>query len=336
MGTIVERPGKFGPAYQAKIRKAGEPIKTKTFATRQEALAWMTMQETGRPLDLGVQPIEKKYRDMKVRDLLKRYAKEITPGKAGADIEEVRIKTLLREPFANLGVLDITTADMQEYVKRRLREVEGSTINRNLSLMSNVFTVAIRTWKVPMKEHPVRDVVRPPENPPRDRRLSAEEERALLAECDRSRGGYLRDAVELAIETALREGELVELQWQNVIFAKRTIRIVRSKNGEGRAVPMSRRAMAILQARNPNNLEFGPVFPDLKGPALHRAFIRACERAGIEDLTFHDLRHEAISRWAEGNKFSLLEISSMSGHKSLRMLKRYAHSDAERLAERLD
>lgn len=336
MGSIVERHGKKGTAYQALYRKVGKPAKSKTFMTRQEAEDWLTLQETGRSVRRLEPPVEKKLKKLRVIDLIDRYETEVTPNKEGADIERARFTVMRRHPFAKLLALEVTTADIQKYVRDRLKEVEPSTINRDLSALSPVFTVAQRTWKVPLKENPVADVVRPPENPPRDRRLAADEEVRLLAACDQSRGGYLRDAVELAIETALREGELIDLQWQRVLFDRRTIKLVRSKNGEGRAVPMSRRAVAILRARNKENLEFGPVFPGLTRQALHRAFVRACERADIQDMTFHDLRHEAISRWAEGNKFSLLEISSMSGHKSLRMLKRYAHSDASRLAERLD
>jgi integrase len=138
--------------------------------------------------------------------------------------------------------------------------------------------------------------------------------------------------VEFAVETAMRQGEQLGLRWEDVYLARSVAILPMTKNGEGRAVPLSARAVEILRSI-PRSLS-GKVFP-VEAKGLYSAFKSACRRAGIEDYTWHDLRHESVSRWAERGDMSIHELAAISGHKTLQMLKRYTHLHAEKLAEKM-
>ncbi len=129
----------------------------------------------------------------------------------------------------------------------------------------------------------------------------------------------VRSIVELAIETAMRRSELLSLRWQDVHLSDRYVRLRDTKNGEARDVPLTRRAVHVLEAL-PREQD-GPVFPTT-ADAVKKAFERAVKRAGLGDLHFHDLRHEGTSRLAE-KLDNELELSAVTGHKTLSMLKRY-------------
>jgi integrase len=136
----------------------------------------------------------------------------------------------------------------------------------------------------------------------------------------------------LALETAMRQGELVNLRWEHVHLARRIAHLPDTKNGEPRTVPLSTAALKILRSL-PRSLT-GQVFVGLTSEAVKRAFARAVRRAGIDDLHFHDLRHEATSALFERG-LNIMEVASITGHKDLRMLRRYTHLRAEDLAKKL-
>lgn len=176
--------------------------------------------------------------------------------------------------------------------------------------------------------------VRKPSQPQgRNRVLSYDEEQLLLQACEpkANRNIYTRPFVILAIETAMRRGEILNLKWENIDYSKRTAFLQLTKNGESRTVPLSTRAIETLQAL-PISID-GKVLP-INFAALETNFKRARERAGLIDLRIHDLRHTAATRLAEKLP-NLLELSAVTGHKNLAMLKRYYHPKAEELALKL-
>jgi integrase len=277
-------------------------------------------------------------------DLLKRYAEEVSPHKKGGAGEILRIRKLRKESLAEYKVAALTSKVMAEYRDTRLRQVSGSTVNRELTLIGHVLTIARKEWGIPIKANPVSEIRRPKENRARTRRLFNDEEKRLLSELapsprdengrfepGGSRNKWVLPVVVLAIETAMRRSEILALHWPDVFLDERFVRLHDSKNGEPRDVPLSTRAAATLAAlpRDPD----GQVFP-ITGEALKKAFTRACERAGIANLHFHDLRHEATSRIAE-RLDNILELSAVTGHKTVQMLKRYYHPRATDLARKL-
>ena len=186
--------------------------------------------------------------------------------------------------------------------------------------------------------NPVKDIKVPADNKARDRRLQSSrdskqsEEVRLLEACREARNHSLLPIVRLALETAMRQGELITLRWEHVNLARRIAHLPDTKNGEARTVPLSTTATEVLRAL-PRSLN-GQVFPGLTSEAVKRAFARAVCRAGITDLHFHDLRHEATSRLFERG-LNIMEVASITGHKDLRMLRRYTHLRAEDLAKKL-
>jgi integrase len=232
---------------------------------------------------------------------------------------------------------------MAEWRDKRLKKVSGSTTNRDLNLISHVINVARKEWGIHI-ENPISMIRRPPENRARNRRLGAGEEEKLLAELELSarsdkgtfeeggsRNPWIRPLVILALETAMRRSELLALRWQDVFLPDRYVRLHDSKNGDSRDVPLSTRAHSILEGL-PRHIS-GRVFP-VTSDAVKKAFTRAVVRAGLGDFHFHDLRHEATSRIAE-KLDNVLELSAVTGHKTLTMLQRYYHPRAKDLARKL-
>jgi integrase len=175
------------------------------------------------------------------------------------------------------------------------------------------------------------DVSKPKEPSGRNRRLEWEEASTLLTSANQSQNIWLSPLIQIAIETAMRRGELLSIEWSDVDLDRRTIHLENTKNGSPRTVPLSLRAKEILAAL-PRDIS-GRVFP-LKAVALRGLWRRTCKRAGIENLHFHDLRHEATSRFFEKG-LNVMEVASITGHKDLRMLQRYTHLRAEDLAKKL-
>ena len=130
----------------------------------------------------------------------------------------------------------------------------------------------------------------------------------------------------------MRQGELLGLRWENVDLKNRVALLEMTKNGESRAVPLSSDAAAVLAAL-PRSID-GFVF-SVERMTLYHAFTAACKRAKLNNYTWHDLRHEALSRLAERGDFSVLELAAVSGHKTLQMLKKYTHLQAAKLAEKM-
>ena len=164
----------------------------------------------------------------------------------------------------------------------------------------------------------------------RDRRLEDQEEKTLL-KAAHEYGGLITDIIIIAINTSMRRSEITALKWRNIDLQKRTARLFDTKNGDNRTIPLNSDAVTVLkkQTRNLNGYVFN-IRPD----SITQAFERVCKNANIKNLRFHDLRHEATSRFFELG-LNIMEVSSITGHKDLAMLKRYTHLRAEDLVKKL-
>lgn len=346
MASIVARKQSDGTtAWQVKIRRRGYPAQSRTFTRRADAEAWARQVEA--EMDRGA------WRDRSAADgttlyaLLDRYLKDVVPTKRGAEIEALRIKTLMRDEVAQHKLSALSPLVLAEWRDRRLAAgCSGGTVNRELNIVSAVLNWARRELMIAV-ENPVAGIRRPPPSRARDRRLEGDEEARLLAALeDRdgstrredgkryrhgTRNPWIKPIVLLALETAMRRGELLSLTWDNIDLKRRVAYLPETKNGDARTVPLSSRAVEVLHGL-PRSID-GRVFP-VTANALKIAFERAVRRAGIEDFHFHDLRHEATSRLAERLP-NVVELAAVTGHKDLRMLKRYYHPRAEDLARKL-
>ena len=341
MASIVQRASGL---WQAKVRKAGAKPVSRTFATKLQAREWAAAQEAdiarGDWRDLRIA------RRMTVTQLLNRYESDVLPGKKSRHVAKYHVARF-REDLGHLVLTALTGAALAEWRDARLRCVAAATVNRELSTLGGVLTWARKDLGLPI-EHVVSAIRRPSQGRARDRRLDAGEElRLLKALKDHagevrgakragayrvgSRNAWMLPLVQLAVETAMRQGELLALRWEHVDLRDRTAYLEDTKNGEARTVPLSSRAVAVLKGLPRPSDE--RVFP-ISAQAVQLAWKRACRRAGIEGLHFHDLRHEAASRL--GEKLSnVLELAAVTGHKDLRMLKRYYHPRATDLAKKL-
>lgn len=214
--------------------------------------------------------------------------------------------------------------------------VSESTVRKEIYMLSKVLDFAQNEKDITLpRGNLVERIRKPAESKGRERRLSADEWQAFEKECKASRNSWLWPVVQLAVETAMRQGELLTLTWSQVDRKNRLAMLddpEKIKNGEPRAVPLSPAALTVFEAL-PRSVS-GLVLP-VRRMTLYSAFSAACARARIENFTFHDLRHEALSRLAERGDFNVLELAAVSGHKTLQMLKRYTHLQATKLADKL-
>jgi integrase len=326
MATIEKR----GQFWRVKVRRAGLPAQTKTFDNRTHAQQWARSVESD--LDKGIVVDRRTAQRLSLADVLERYRREVTPTKRGSADENLRLKAMAQRPFAHIRMSALTSSHLATYRDERLRVVSGATVNREFSVLSHAIDTARREWDVYLPTNPCTLVRRPPQGRPRDRRLQGDEEQRLLAACRNARNRWLVHFVALAIETGMRRGELLGLLWDNVDLERRTAFLPVTKNGESRGVPLSGRAVAVLRALPPSTS--GCVFGELTREALKQSFNRALRRAGITGLRVHDLRHEATSRFFEKG-LNVMEVASVTGHKTLQMLKRYTHLSVTDLATRL-
>lgn len=337
MATFLPRPS----GWQAQVRRRGRAPIIQTFRTKADACAWAAEVES--QIARGVYRERSQDHRHCLASLLERYRIEITPHKKSAASEAQRIGSLLQDPLVRIRLSDLQPRDLGHWRDRRLTRVSGSTVNRELNLLSHVINVARKEWGVAM-ENPVSRIRRPKNNRARTRRLSIGEESALFAALVPSQrapdGTYLPGGcrnplmlplVRLALETALRRSELLALTWADVYLDEAYLRLHDSKNGDAREVPLSSVARNVL-ASLPSE-RTGAVFP-LSTEAVKQSFERACHRAGLVDFHFHDLRHEATSRIAR-KLDNVLELSAVTGHRTLVMLKRYYHPRASELAGKL-
>ena len=176
--------------------------------------------------------------------------------------------------------------------------------------------------------NPVANLRKPKLPQGRDRRLFEGEEERLLEHAE----DPMDKLIILAIETAMRQGELLNLRWEYVDLKKQIAILPETKNGTKRVVPLSSRATKIFKQMT--HQISGIVFPDLYSSLVSHEFTRVCAVANIKGLRFHDLRHETTSRLFEKG-LGIMEVASITGHKTLHMLKRYTHLKAEDLVKKL-
>lgn len=335
MASIRQRDGK----WQARVRRHGfKPIE-KSFQSRQDAEKWARAIE--REQDLGAYVCRTEAESTTLCQLIERYKQEVVPGFRGAHTEVGRLANIA-SAIGKLSLTAITPLVVASYRDQRLRSVTPSTVLRELQTLSAMLNHARREWAIPIN-NAVEAIRRPSPNRARNRRLEPDEEACLMdaleskGRNDRgqlqsgTRNPWIKPIVQLALETAMRRGELLSLRWKNVNLNNRTAYLPMTKNGEARTIPLSSAAMAILQGM-PRSID-GRVFP-ITPNALKHAWERACEAAGIEDLHFHDLRHDAASRMAERLP-NIIELAAVTGHKDVKMLARYYHPKVIDLARKL-
>ena len=334
MASFIPRKGPGGKrVWQAHVRRRGYPAQARTFDTKAEAEAWAATIES--EIARGVFVSRTEAEATSLAEGLERYQSEIVPTKKQSNRERRRVGGLIRQlgPLAARPLAGIRGKDVVTYIKDRTARGAGpNTIRLDLALLSHLFNVARTAWGMESLTNPV-DLVkgqRPKLPGGRTRRLVGDEQTRLLA-ASQAYGGEIGPLITWAVETAMRRGEIAAMRWEHVDRKARVLLIPETKNGTPRRVPLSTSALAVLDGL-PRRID-GRVW-GMRPDSISQAFERVCKAAGIEGLTFHDLRHEATSRLFEKG-LNPMEVAAITGHKTLQMLKRYTHLRAEDLVGRL-
>ena len=315
---------KYGKRFRVQIDRQGVR-KSRIFATRQAAKDWAARAEYEILHKAEVAAAQT------LGEVLDRYAREVSPAKRGARWEIIRLERFQRDPIARLKLGDLTSEHFGAWRDKRLREVAPASVIRELQLFSTVLNTARREWKL-IAVNPLTDVRKPTKPQPRDR-LPTPDELDRLAH---SAGADLNNATArafhaflFAVETAMRAGEISGLTWDRIDLDRRVARLVHTKNGRPRDVPLSSEAVRLLQALPDADPAFG-----LSPRQLDALWRKLRDRAGVVGLTFHDSRAAAITRLAK--KLDVLELARMVGHTDIRQLMTYYRTTASELAKRLD
>ena len=316
---------KRGSVWRAELYRDGKR-ESGSFLTKAEAVAWSTQREAEL---VGAQLPNKT-----LSDALRRYGREVCPLHKGERWELLRLGTLERDPMASVLLARLKPADIAAWRDRSLERVSGASVAREMNLLKSVLEQARKEWGW-IRVNPMADVKRPRSPPSRKRRISADEIARLelafgLGEGDASETATQRTGMAFlfALETAMRSGEIVGLQWADV--SDRSVRLPQTKNGDVRHVPLSSRARQILSALPRTD---GPVF-GLSDQLRDALFRKARDLCKLANLHFHDARAEAI--WRLSKKLDVMELARVIGHRDLKSLMLYYDASADELAAKLD
>ncbi|HEJ1105646.1 TPA: site-specific integrase [Pseudomonas aeruginosa] len=358
MATIVKTPS---GTWKAVIRKQGWPTASKTFRIKRDADDWArsTEDEMVRGVYLRRSPSEK----TTLEKALGRYLEEVTPTKKASTqkAEQTKAAPLIRH-LGKYSLAALSADVIAEYRDKRLKEtvrtkykegsdvtprtVSANTVRLELALLSNLFTVAIQEWRIGLPQNPVLNIRKPSPGEGRDRRLNPDEERKLFQAVNAYHNPMLGWIVRIAVETGMRSSEITSLRRHQVDLKKRVVKLLDTKNGESRTVPLTQAAAQAFKdaLENPirpidtNLIFFGEPGKDEKRRpyVFSKVWNEMKKQLGMTDLRFHDLRHEAVSRLVESGQLTDQQVAAISGHKSMQMLKRYTHLRAEDLVTALD
>lgn len=327
---------KRGDKWQARVHRQGAAATVvKTFNTKADAIKWARNVES--QLDLGV--LAPKQVMPRLKTVVERYVEEVTPNKKGESQERYRARHFSKTKLGGMSVDKVSSEFVAQYRDERLKQVSNNTVRLELAFLSVVFEQCRKEWGLAVS-NPVRQIRMPKPGKPRQRRLEAGEEEALLAACKASRAYYLHSFVVLAIETGMRSGELLAMRWEYLNLNNSTVFLTDTKSGSPRTVPLSARALNAIHAlpRSISGRLFGSGYH-----SIHNAFQFAVTKAQkthpdsdtfLKGLRFHDLRHEAVTRLFEKG-LNPIEVGMVSGHKTLSMLQRYTHLRSEELVAKL-
>lgn len=332
MATIRKRISGGKTRWYVEVRIAGKPARGKTFDTKPQAQSWAlsTEQEVGK--HGGV------VSGRTFGDAAERYEREISSVKRSRNFDRIHVKKLLRHEISHVMLENMTADNLSDWMKDMAATLSPASVNREYTLICGILKAARINWKW-MSHNPTTDVQRPKPTLPRDRRISDDEIKRILGGLQYDEGSpvttmrqQIAVAFLLAIETAMRQGEIWGLDWKRVNIASRFVTLDETKNGTRRNVALSKRAVELLEKMRPE--KEGKVFTACSQTVLEVTFRRTVKLLGIAGLHFHDSRHEAITRLAR--KLDVLDLARMVGHKDLRSLQIYYNPTASEIAKRLD
>ncbi len=340
MATIT----KTKTGWQAVIRIKGWPTQCKTHRIKRDAEDWSRTVED--EIYRGIYIPRGASEKFTLENALDRYTKEVTPTKKpNTQKRELGRAVFLKAKLGKYTLASLTPTIIAGFRDGRLKEGKSNnTVRLELALLSHLFSTAISEWQVGLVYNPVQSVKKPSPGTGRKRRLNEGEEKELLRSCDRQSNPFIGWIVRLALFTAMRKGEILSLTVDQVNLHDSTIFLSDTKNNEVRTVPLSPKALDIinraldhpLRPKETDLVFYGEPGRDGKRRpyTIDRMWRNVLKLAEMTDFRFHDLRHEATSRFVEAG-LSDQEVSSITGHKSMQMLKRYTHLRNKNLVDKL-
>jgi len=309
MATFRKRYGK----WQVRIQRQFQPNLSKTFDKLTDAKIWGREQE--RILDLGLQIAQPK---IQLSKLLVRYRDEILPSKKNTRPDYYRINQILKFPISKYALQDLKSQHVVQFRDQLVSlNKSANTVRLYLAIVSHLYTIAINEWGYENLNNPVSKIRRPKLPPSRDIRLNDQQ---IMNIIHHTQSPLLPDIILIALHSAMRCSEIVNLEWQDIDYEKKQIHVRNTKNNHNRFIPMNGE-LIILFRKQP--LADSKIFP-MTSHAIGVAFRRACIRAEEQGVCFHTLRHEAITRMFEKG-LDIPKVSLISGHLNWKILKKYSH-----------
>lgn len=338
MANIEKRISNDGKSsYRVKVRLKGYPVQSATFERKTDAAKWAQSTESAIRENRHFKTTEGKRHT--VAELIKRYSEDVLPQTPKSQRDQLRQLEWWKNELGRYTLADVTPAliaqcrdNLAKGVTHHGKSRSPATVNRYLAALSVAFTTAVKEWGW-IEDTPLRKVSKLRESRGRVRFLSDYERQRLLKACKESGNRYLYPVVVLALSTGMRHGEIMGLTWDVVDLESGRAILHDTKNNERRAVAITGHARDVLQELSKiRRIDCSLLFPAKKiAPQkpqkpmdLRFSWLSAVEKAELKDFHFHDLRHSAASYLAM-NGASLAEIAEVLGHKTLQMVKRYAH-----------
>jgi integrase len=336
---------KRGNVFRVRIIRKGYQSQSKTFSTRIEAVKWARKIET--EIDQGVIKPSKTLanrmldKQLSFGEVAEHYIKNHSIHKRNCKTETGTIRALIR----NWGQAHVQSIDKAKVFALRddllSRGRSGDTVNHYYNAISKIYQMLQTEWSITV-DNPIKGIKRLPANPSRTKRINREAESALLFACKQSTSKLLKPIIQFALETGMRRGEFMGLKWIDIDLPSRRAFLNVTKNGEPRQVPLTLKAVQILnEVKNEHPEQVFPISMD----ALRRYFEKAVKTAKdnwtssganpFDGWRLHDVRHEALSRLSDTG-LNVIELSHISGHKTLSMLSRYVHPSHEAIFAKLD
>lgn len=326
MATIRKR-GEF--SYHVQIRRKGQQTVTKTFNTQKEAEAWARMIES--EMDRGIFQDRSTAESTTLYEVITLFAQNVLPYKKSGRSDISRCGLIVQE-LGHLKMAAVNTVEVTKFRDKLTHTYSPSSVKNFLTLLNRIMKYAQVELGIFLPHGlPVAQVKMPKINNQRDRRLEDSEFEKLMSNSPRN----LQYVILFALETAMRRGEIANLLWSDINFKDHYAHVRETKNDTPRKVPLTERAFAVLnKIARPINSD-ARVFAYGSADSITASFRKACAKAHIRDLHFHDLRHEATSRLFE-HGLNVIEAATVTGHKELRMLKRYTHLKPFDIAAKLN
>ena len=306
--------------WQAQVRSKHVGSISKSFHKKSEAQKWAKEQEV---LMQSGQWSRVNESSFTLDDLMTKYKHEITPKKRGYEVEDRRLRRLLKEKeIMKVPLERLLPPILASFRDRRLKDGVRAC-QYDLVLIRHAWNIALIEWGWNIGDNPTQKIRLPKNNPPRERRFKPGEYERLRKASSETKVWYLWPIIDFAIETGMRRSEILNMKWEHLGLDKKRVLLPMTKNGSSRWVPLSDKAIKILN-NVPRSTDH--VFP-VTDVALRQSWERLRNRANLIDFTFHDLRHEAISRMFEKG-LNVPEVASISGHKTASQLFRYVQVNA--------